>query len=394
VHLNKPCLCQIYEKCICHRLKNAGADQSRLRVLADSLQRAINRYGFEPDPAEVGYVSRHHWKRRCGMVPDDAPCPPLNDADEKQQQAPVSAEEDPVRVATAWLDESRAPHASAWPATKKQFLVFTSAGDNNNVAKWVEPEGSRNFELCVVYYGDESDPPCLSFADHALRIKGGKFPNLLAAAKRQLHYFTAFEAILVADDDVIIDAEAISKLFLARRELDVWVMAPANSAAGKADIAGLRAQDGFSHRFVNFIEVTTPLFRTDKLMTFLREYSPQAGDEAQLVGYGLDEWFCQVIIGVDDEGQVLHADKAAVIDCIQFTNPHDSNKSDGREIDRLRPYTQRQKEWRAMALQRGVHDWYPFRTLSRHGELKKGSPELPLPEGQVDVGRGSSAPWE
>ena len=40
-----------------------------------------------------------------------------------------------------------------------------------------------------------------------------------------------------------------------------------------------------------------------------------------------------MIIGVDDDGQVVHADKAAVIDSIQFTNPHDVHKSDGREID-------------------------------------------------------------
>ena len=64
----------------------------------------------------------------------------------------------------------------------------------------------------------------------------------------------------MADDDLLIDADAILRLFRIRRALDLWVLQPANDRnKGKAEIQALRAEQGVSYRFVNFVEVCARL---------------------------------------------------------------------------------------------------------------------------------------
>lgn len=303
--------------------------------------------------------------------------------------AGIAESEEEIRSRTAWLDVSGASSAEdAWPPSRRRYLVFTSAGDANKVHHWVEESdaelgnlerctarlgiprvgGRDDFDLCVVYYGSAAeDPPCMQVADRSLRMQGGKFPNLVAAMKLQRDYFAGFEAILVADDDLEgLGAHAIACLFQARRALDVWYLQPANHPEiGKADIDGTRAEKGVSHRFVNFCEVTAPLLRTDKLIEFLHAYIPRRHEGDLLVGYGIDCWLSQVLLGTDAAGESAHRDKAAVIDCIPFINPTNEAKPRGREIDRLQPWDKRLELWQAVAKRRGMVEWFKFITFER-----------------------------
>ena len=142
----------------------------------------------------------------------------------------VAESEAQLHELTAWLDRPPVEGdtaGSAWEPRGCPFLVFTSAGDANNVPHWVRSRSAASdWELCVVYYGSREDPECLRVADRGMRSAGGKFPNLLRAVRSQLRYFRSFEAILVADDDVLIEAGAISRLFHVRRALDAWVLQP------------------------------------------------------------------------------------------------------------------------------------------------------------------------
>ena len=99
----------------------------------------------------------------------------------------------------------------------------------------------------------------------------------------------------------------------------------ANDAhAGKGDYGELRAEAGVSHRFVNFVEVTTPLFRTDKLLDFLREYVPRRHEPSPLVGFGIDIWFCQHLLQITPDPvrtppirQDRHPPGYNALDCIR-----------------------------------------------------------------------------
>ena len=302
----------------------------------------------------------------------------------------VAESEEEIQLRTEWLARSSSSSSSgadevAWcrPASLSHIHVCRRHKQYRALGRVIvgrsarrspffnDARGRDEFELVVCYYGDSPvDPLCMQVADRALRMKGGKFPNLLACLKRQLAYFRSFEAILVADDDLEgLDAMALSALFHARRQLnDAWVIQPANhSEIGKADIHGTRSNRGLSHRFVNFIEVTAPLFRTDKLLEFMRSYVPRRHDPPLLVGYGIDCWFCQLLLGAEQagKGSCAHKDKAAVIDSIVFINPPNDAKKHGREIDRLQAFDKRVEDWQALAKRRGFQEYYAFQTFER-----------------------------
>ena len=287
-------------------------------------------------------------------------------------RAGIAETPEDIHNRVAWLDDlaTCTGDEPEWPPPARPFLVFTSAGDACQVADWLrEVTMSRDWDLVVVYYGQEADPPCVAAADHSMRMVGGKFPNLLRAMRRQPAYFGRFEAILVADDDLVIRGDQINALFHVRRTHDLWLLQPANDATGgKADFSELRAEAGVALRFVNFIEVTAPLVRTDQLLAFLKEYTPRRHEDEMLVGYGIDAWMCQWLLGVHPTtGEATHRDKAAVVDAISFVNPTNDEKPMGREIDRLQAFDQRVERWQAVCRRRGLAENYPFRTFETRG---------------------------
>ena len=348
------------------------------RLAGESLQ-SLARTLFGPDgmlPASKGRPALLQQLKALGLslAERQAVATAINKAS-REGDARVAETEADVNARTAWLRRdttlalslSSGDEETPWPRSPRPFLVFTSAGDSGcNVAKWVEP-GPREFDLCVCYYGDVAEPACLQVADRSLRCAGGKFPNLVRALQRQLHYFTGFEAILVADDDLLIDAASINALFRFRRAHDLWLLQPANHATeGKADFRELRQESGCEGRLVNFVEVTAPLVRTDKLLAFVAEYLPRRHEGELLVGYGIDRWLCQWLLGVDGaSGDARHTDKAAVVDAIPFVNPPNEAKPHGREIERLQPFDFRVDNWQALCRRRGLHETYPFRTFAR-----------------------------
>jgi hypothetical protein len=321
-------------------------------------------------PALLSYLSDHGIKLKDRQALANA----LNHAS-REGTPGVAETDDEVRQRTAWLELERPsfvdkPEVEVWPPSCHSFLVFTSAGDASNVCAWLKsPSGAtvRDFELLVTYYGDESEPACLHAADRSMRRRGGKFPNLACAVLEQPLYMRGFEAILVADDDLRIDADSISSLFHLRRAHDLWLLQPANAThVGKADIPETRAELGVSHRLVNFCEVTAPLFRTDKLFSFLREYIPRRHEPRMLVGYGIDLWFCQHLLCIDtSDGSCVHADKAAIVDSITFINPEDREKPRGREIDRLQSSSDRLQAWTTLCEMRGMACVFPKHTFKR-----------------------------
>jgi hypothetical protein len=208
-------------------------------------------------------------------------------------------------------------------------LVYTSAGDNANLNKWMN--GSRYFDLWVTYYGNY-EGRYSEFADYYNIRKGGKFPNLYYAYQVWPHIFNQYEAILVMDDDILIRAAQINRLFKIRKKYDLWVLQPAFDRKGKISHRITRVNRYASLRYTNFVEVACPLFRQDKLQRFMKIYDPV------LVGWGVDWWFLDVI-------RNDMKDKIAIIDCVTGINPLDSAKEGQREIDRLQTPNQRLETW-------------------------------------------------
>jgi hypothetical protein len=111
---------------------------------------------------------------------------------------------------------------------------------------------------------------------------------------------------------------------------------------------------------VNFVEVTCPLFRKDKLDAFMAVYDPV------LVGYGVDWWFLETL-GSDIEGKV------AIVDAITCINPRDRAKGGKREINVLQDVPTRKRIWNE------IRERYKIESEAR-GFLEFGSVKSPPKE--------------
>lgn len=232
------------------------------------------------------------------------------------------------------------PDLQKAPKLPRRFLVFTSAGDRNAVARWLGP--GRDFNLWVAYYDGTRPTPLEHAADYFLRRAGSKFQNLHYCFQRWPDLLERYEAIMVMDDDIRISPEKLDRLFALREQHDLWALQPAFSPWGKVSHRVTRVRRDCELRFVSFIELACPLFRTDKLLDFLRVYDPI------LVGWGCDWWFMHTL------GPDLR-DRVAVIDNVACINPWDWWKRGGyREIDRLESRQQRQECWERIRVSRGI----------------------------------------
>ena len=221
----------------------------------------------------------------------------------------------------------------------RRYLVFTSAGDRHAVPSWLA--ATRDFDLWVAWYGKGPDS-LESQADYYLRRAGSKFQNLHYCFQRWPELLERYEAVMVMDDDIRISPAKIDTLFALRRKHDLWALQPAFSPLGKLSYHINRVQRECLHRFVDFIEMTCPLFRTDKLCDFLRVYDPE------LVGWGCDWWFMHTM-GRDLRGRV------AIVDSVVCVNPRDSWKPGGvREIDVLQSAEKRRATWLRIRESRGI----------------------------------------
>lgn len=241
-------------------------------------------------------------------------------------------------------------------ARPRRHLVFTSAGNSNVVPSWLLT--ARDFDLWVVWYSDGPDR-LESAAEYYLRRSGSKFQNLHHCLSRWPELFDSYEAVMVIDDDVRISASKLNALFDLRRRYDLWALQPAFSPFGKISYGITRVHRDFEIRFVDFIEMTCPLFRTDKLLDFMRQYDPE------LVGWGCDWWFLHTM------GPDLR-DRVAVIDGIVCINSRDWWKPGGaREIDRLQSTQKRRETWERIRRTRGItidgRGQTTFRAIRRQG---------------------------
>lgn len=217
------------------------------------------------------------------------------------------------------VDQARHPH-----------LVFTSAGPHSSVRGWVD--GPRGFDLFVVDYADPDGHR--DVADFHVARPGKKFPNLHACVAEHRDLFAAYEAVFVADDDVVVGPAQIDRLFATRREHDLEIVQPAFHPRGIVSFEITLQDPTCRLRTTTYVETTCPLFRTDALFRFLDDYDPTA-----LFGWGVEHVFLSSL-GPAPDGRV------AIIDEVAVVNPHHRHKGSLGETEQphLRPFGRRAME--------------------------------------------------
>jgi hypothetical protein len=239
---------------------------------------------------------------------------------------------------------------SASPAQTRRRCVFTSAGDRNVVAGWLPPDGARDFDLFVAFYGeDEARFAELShLADRVWRIKGGKAQNLRALVLSGELDLSPYTHVWLPDDDLLLAPADIPRLFDLAEHFGFAVCQPAFDPLGKVSwpITAV-AENRDQARLTDFVEMTCPLFRREELERFLAVF------DGSLSGEGLDLWYGHVL-GADIPGRF------GIIDAITVFNPHPRQRPGGfREIDTLRSRRERVAEMQA--------------AIGRHGFARKDS---------------------
>lgn len=244
------------------------------------------------------------------------------------------------------MDKKKSTNQTPTPNSK--WLVFTSAGDSNNIKNWLK---SRKFDLWICYYGDKKNSLSKN-SDFYFERKGGKTQNFYYALSKWRTQIKKYDAVLLADDDIIISGKNINRLFNIRDEYNLKALQPAFNIRGKNSHKFTEAKPFTKLRYTNFIEIGFPLFEQQALLEFMELYKPAVNC------WGVDWWFSYVI------KEKYGKKSIAIIDEIMALNPFDNDKKNGSEIEKLSSIKKLSSDWdlfqhdNAITTEKGIYKVY------------------------------------
>lgn len=218
------------------------------------------------------------------------------------------------------------------PTPQRDHLVFTSAGDNNNIAQW---QDGRNFDLWVAYYGNKPGLDENINPDFCINRKGGKVQNFHYIYTQYRDVLAQYKSIILADDDIKITPSQISYLFKLRSKYSLTSLQPSLDPRGKNSYPSTTVKPFKKMRYCNFNEITFVCFETQFLLEFMEMYSPKVNC------WGVDWWYSSII----DER--FGKNSMAIVDAVCCENPPDEAKGNHREIEYLNSEQELADNWEA-----------------------------------------------
>ena len=228
---------------------------------------------------------------------------------------------------------------------KNKNVLITSAGNNTNFDKlWTNY--NRNYDIWVVYYGDDNNiyNKYKNKVDKIWKRKGSKFQNFNYIYKNYYNNLMEYERFFIVDDDIIMNTSDINKLFNISKKYNLSICQPAFKEESKISHPITKVVKNNILRYTNFVEVNTPVFSKDALITFMKYY------DDSLIGWGIDYLY----IWANNKDA---PDKYAIIDSITCINPYDDIKG-GRELDKINDSINRAQIWANYANKIGApYEW-------------------------------------
>lgn len=268
---------------------------------------------------------------------------------------------------------------------KIKNLLFTSAGDNTNFENiWLDK--NRNYDVWVVYYGDNEKTfnRYSKKVNYAEKRKGGKFQNFHHIYNTQYDKIQEYDRIFFLDDDIIITTDDINEMFKLSLECDLWICQPSFALGSEIGWDINIHHPEYFLRYTNFIEVNSCLMTKEAINNFMKLYSPE------LVGFGVDYVFMEANKPPKEDYK-----RFAIIDKIQCINPPGvlkskgkilsktvksfqlkyksysskywpnndvTNKSNSRELSKLKNSKDRKKIWKAFSKKHNIPSYLPQST--------------------------------
>lgn len=197
----------------------------------------------------------------------------------------------------------------------KKYLVFSSVGDRSNINTWISDIKIKNFDIVIYYYGDKELPKF--HANLSIIRKGLKFENFH-------HYLmnndvSKYDAIWVADDDIIIDTKSINHMFELFSEYKLWLAQPSFDKDSIAPHIVTKHNPECILRYTNFVENNAVIF-SPAIIPILKDSFEHAG-----TGFGIDFVWPSLLNYPDN--------KIAVIDIVTCNH----TKAEHSELDKVVP---------------------------------------------------------
>jgi hypothetical protein len=210
---------------------------------------------------------------------------------------------------------------------KRDFLVFTSAGENSKHEEWwISDPAHRNFDLMIAYYGDDAGK-YRAHSEFYFERKGSKFQNFLAALEKYREEILGYKAVFILDDDIEITTQSISRLFELQQQYGLLLCQPSFTWDSVSQWHILFRRPFSTLRYSNFVECGLALFSREALI----KCEPSFG--TSISGNGQDHIWVKIL--------GYPRTKIAVIDAVQASHPKRVS-----EMDRVWPRHAQSEEGR------------------------------------------------
>jgi len=205
------------------------------------------------------------------------------------------------------------------PKTTRRFLVVARVGDRSLHRHWLSG-GERNFDLYLSYYG--ADPDKFSEdAEYWYGRKGPKWPILADHVREDAAIFEAYEAVWLPDDDLLIDAKQISRMFEYFSLFGLALGQPALSHDSYYSHSVLLHDSRYLVRYTNFVEVMAPILSRESMRVLSTTF-----DQSR-IGWGLDYLWPYLLEKASVKGRI------GIIDAVTMVHTRPAGGGDLYKLD-------------------------------------------------------------
>lgn len=161
------------------------------------------------------------------------------------------------------------------------------AGDNSLHRLWLSG-GPRNFDLFLSCYGKE--PARHEGSADFLRVAGStKWPALHDHVRDEAELVHRYDAVWFPDDDVLMDAPAVSRMFDLFTAFRLDLAQPSLTLDSHFSHSAVLRDPSYLVRYVNFVEVMAPIFSASALRLLHPTFAQSN------IGWGLDLLWPQLL---------------------------------------------------------------------------------------------------
>jgi len=159
-------------------------------------------------------------------------------------------------------------------------LVIAAVGDSSIHKFWVEASKFKNFDLCLIYYGNVRDK-YYSECDIYIEKKGYKYP-LIYDSLLNVETLNCYDYYWLPDDDIKASTADINLMFEMMKKNNFYIAQPSLKSGCSHTWPHTTTQPNNVARETKFVEIMCPLFSYQSLHSFVDYFNHTK------TGWGLD----------------------------------------------------------------------------------------------------------